>query len=97
MYGTHGLVQDNLVYSLNHIFFSGSEWEYVILSTVRSLPRCEIEKRPTNGWIRRHLGFITNQNQINVGITRAKKGLIIVGKFFKVLVLGNRFVEMKFN
>ncbi|XP_064619080.1 3'-5' exoribonuclease HELZ2-like [Lineus longissimus] len=57
----------------------GSEWDYVILSTVRSLPRSEIEKKPTTGWMRRKLGFITDQNQINVALTRARRGLIIIG------------------
>jgi len=31
-------------------------------------------------WIREHLGFITDRHQICVGITRAKHGLVIVGK-----------------
>ena len=61
------------------LFFSGSEWDYVILSTVRSLPRTQIENRPTNGWIRRNLGFISDENQVNVAITRAKKGLFLIG------------------
>ena len=49
------------------------------MSTVRSLPKLEIEKNPTNGWKRRHLGFIMDEHQINVAITRAKRGLIILG------------------
>ena len=47
---------------------------------MRSLPQHLIETAPTVGWRRRHLGFITDENQINVALTRAKKGLIIIGK-----------------
>jgi superfamily I DNA and/or RNA helicase len=57
----------------------GSEWDYVIMSTVRSLPKCSIEKRPTKGWKYQHLGFIADSHQINVALTRAKKGLVIIG------------------
>ncbi|XP_046567928.1 LOW QUALITY PROTEIN: helicase with zinc finger domain 2-like [Haliotis rubra] len=57
----------------------GSEWDYVIFSTVRSLPHYKIESNPTFGWCKHNLGFITDANQINVAITRARKGLIIIG------------------
>ena len=57
----------------------GTEWDYVILSTVRSMLKEEIEKRPTIGWLHKQLGFIIDHNQINVALTRAKKGLIIIG------------------
>ncbi len=56
----------------------------MILSTVRSQPRAEIANRehvqPDRGWLRQNLGFVTDEHQINVGITRSKYGLIIVGK-----------------
>ena len=55
----------------------------MILSTVRSLPKSEVENHPTNGWCRRKLGFITDEHQINVAITRARKGLIFIGKFLR--------------
>ena len=58
---------------------TGSEWDFVIMSTVRSLPRVEIEERPNTGWRKRKLGFITDEHQMNVALTRAKHGLIIVG------------------
>ncbi|KAK3089672.1 hypothetical protein FSP39_005530 [Pinctada imbricata] len=58
----------------------GSEWDYVIFSTVRSLPEYRIEPKPTLGWCIEALGFITDEHQINVALTRAKKGLIIIGK-----------------
>ena len=61
--------------------FAGSEWDYVILSMVRSLPKSQIEKKPTLGWKHRYLGFITDSHQINVALTRARKGIIIIGKF----------------
>ncbi|XP_064193995.1 3'-5' exoribonuclease HELZ2-like [Anguilla rostrata] len=60
----------------------GSEWRYVILSTVRSCPRSEIDRqqpRPTKAWLSKQLGFITDPNQVNVAITRAQDGLCILG------------------
>ncbi|XP_068449636.1 3'-5' exoribonuclease HELZ2-like [Clinocottus analis] len=57
----------------------GSEWRYVIYSTVCSLPSEDIEKEPEGAWLSKHLGFVGNPNQINVGITRAKEGLCIIG------------------
>ncbi|XP_053394362.1 helicase with zinc finger domain 2-like isoform X2 [Mercenaria mercenaria] len=57
----------------------GGEWNYVIFSTVRSLPEYKIEKNPTLGWCKHNLGFITDRNQVNVALTRARKGLIIIG------------------
>ncbi|KAG7327812.1 hypothetical protein KOW79_009418 [Hemibagrus wyckioides] len=59
----------------------GSEWRYVILSTVRSCPLSEIENEPykSKGWLGKKLGFITDPNQVNVAITRAQEGLCILG------------------
>ncbi|XP_020390062.2 helicase with zinc finger domain 2 isoform X1 [Rhincodon typus] len=57
----------------------GSEWRYVILSAVRSLPQKEIDKQPSKAWLKKHLGFITDPNQVNVALTRAKEGLCILG------------------
>ncbi|XP_033628979.1 uncharacterized protein LOC117291425 isoform X1 [Asterias rubens] len=57
----------------------GSEWDYVIMSTVRSMPRIEIEEKASMGWKQKNLGFIIDENQMNVALTRAKRGLIIVG------------------
>lgn len=65
--------------SLIVCFFAGSEWDYVILSTVRSLPRNEIDPNPIQKWRSKHLGFITDEHQINVALTRSKNGLIITG------------------
>ncbi|KAJ8335594.1 hypothetical protein SKAU_G00389360 [Synaphobranchus kaupii] len=60
----------------------GSEWRYVILSTVRSCAQSEIDRqvpRPTKAWLSKKLGFITDPNQVNVAITRAQDGLCILG------------------
>ncbi|KAI4884903.1 hypothetical protein NFI96_031681, partial [Prochilodus magdalenae] len=57
----------------------GSEWRYVILSTVRSCPGLDIEMQPTRSWLLKSLGFIMDPNQVNVGITRAQEGLCIIG------------------
>ncbi|KAK3577503.1 hypothetical protein CHS0354_026457 [Potamilus streckersoni] len=57
----------------------GGEWDYVIFSTVRSLSVHQIEPFPTLGWCTKNLGFITDHHQINVALTRARRGLIIVG------------------
>lgn len=51
----------------------------MILSTVRSCPRSEIDRKPTKSWQKKYLGFVTDPNQVNVGITRAQEGLCIVG------------------
>ncbi|XP_051990661.1 LOW QUALITY PROTEIN: helicase with zinc finger domain 2-like [Xyrauchen texanus] len=57
----------------------GSEWRYVILSMVRSCPSEEIEPMPSKEWLSKHIGFVGDENQINVGITRAQDGLCILG------------------
>ncbi|KAK5620439.1 hypothetical protein CRENBAI_024152 [Crenichthys baileyi] len=57
----------------------GSEWRYVIFSTVCSVPRTEIEKEPDGAWMSKHVGFVGDPHQINVAITRAKEGLCIIG------------------
>ncbi|XP_008300802.1 helicase with zinc finger domain 2 [Stegastes partitus] len=57
----------------------GSEWRYVIISTVCSLPSEEIVSDPDGAWLSKHLGFVGDPNQINVAITRAKEGLCIIG------------------
>jgi len=59
----------------------GDEWDYVILSTVRSLPEYEIDRQPSEGWCYANMGFICDPHQINVALTRARMGLIIVGNY----------------
>lgn len=58
----------------------GSEKDFVIISLVRSLPDSQIEHEPSRGWLSQKLGFVTDEHQINVAITRAKRGLCIIGK-----------------
>ncbi|XP_072308707.1 3'-5' exoribonuclease HELZ2-like [Eucyclogobius newberryi] len=57
----------------------GSEWRYVIISMVCSLPSEKIEPDPNGSWLSKHVGFVGDPNQINVAITRAKEGLCILG------------------
>lgn len=57
----------------------GSEWRYVLVSTVRSCPEIEVDQRPTKGWMKKFLGFVTDPNQMNVAITRAQEGLCFIG------------------
>ena len=63
---------------------TGDEYDYVILTTVRSQPLNEICNpdlvQPDRKWLRDTLGFVTDPHQVNVAITRAKQGLIIVGE-----------------
>lgn len=58
----------------------GSEWRYVLVSTVRSCPEGDLDQRPTKSWLKRFLGFVVDPNQVNVAITRAQEGLCLVGK-----------------
>ena len=60
--------------------FLGSEWDYVIISLVRSMNKEDIEREPSLSWLRERLGFVTDDHQMNVGITRARRGLCIIGK-----------------
>ncbi|KFO93891.1 Helicase with zinc finger domain 2, partial [Buceros rhinoceros silvestris] len=71
--GIHGVTVCTIMKS------QGSEWRYVIMSTVRSCPSSEIDTRPTKSWQKKYLGFVTDPNQVNVGITRAQEGLCIIG------------------
>ncbi|XP_028380842.2 LOW QUALITY PROTEIN: helicase with zinc finger domain 2 [Phyllostomus discolor] len=57
----------------------GSEWRYVLVSTVRSCPEGDLDLRPTKSWLKRFLGFVVDPNQVNVALTRAQEGLCIVG------------------
>ena len=62
----------------------GDEYDIVILTTVRSQKVSEISHKeyvqPDRRWLTENLGFLTDEHQINVGITRARYGLIIIGK-----------------
>ena len=71
-------------------FFSqilGSEWDYVIISLVRSVKYDEIDPEPSPSWLREHLGFLTDEHQMNVGLTRARRGLCVIGKIRSLSLL----------
>lgn len=57
----------------------GSEWRYVIISTVCSVSEKELACEKDGAWLSKHLGFVVDANQINVAITRSKEGLCIIG------------------
>ncbi len=58
---------------------SGFEWDYAILVTTRTKPESDVDARAGADWRRRHLGVLTDERIMTTAITRAKKGLIIVG------------------
>lgn len=61
--------------------FLGNECGMVLLSAVRSMPLEDIQDViPDRGWLNENLGFLTDKHIINVGITRCRYGLVIVGK-----------------
>ena len=71
---------------------AGSEWDYVILSLVRSLNKDDFEPDPSMHWLREHLGFLTDEHLMNVGLTRARKGLCIIGMREICYVVIYRFI-----
>ena len=82
---------------VNPVYSIGSEFDFVIFSTVRSMP-CQMIKskaavQADRTWIREHLGFITNRHQICVGITRAKHGLVIVGEYTAWCLKGEHVIQ----
>lgn len=58
----------------------GSEWRYVLVSTVRTCPERDVDQRPTKSWLKKFLGFVVDPNQVNVAITRAQEGLCLIGE-----------------
>ena len=60
----------------------GDEFDLVILSVVRSQPDEDYDQTVCDqGWLLENLGFITDEHQICVALTRAKFGLVIVGQY----------------
>ncbi|XP_013417543.1 helicase with zinc finger domain 2 isoform X2 [Lingula anatina] len=57
----------------------GKEWDYAVFSTVCSLPAIRQEHNPTIAWKEEHLGPLADHHMVTVALTRAKKGLIIIG------------------
>ena len=60
----------------------GAERDFIVLSTVRSMPQDQIVNgnKDNQQWLVNHLGFLTDERQMNVALTRAKHGLIIIGE-----------------
>ena len=61
--------------------WAGCEWDFVLLSAVRSLPQREIDSQPSDRWRADNLGLVTDEHQLNVALTRARQGLIIIGMY----------------
>ena len=56
------------------------------MSLVRSLKKEEIDPEPSLSWLGEHLGFLRDEHQMNVGLTRARRGLCIIGEKNRVIV-----------
>ena len=56
------------------------------MSLVRSLKKEEIDPEPSLSWLGEHLGFLRDEHQMNVGLTRARRGLCIIGEKKRVIV-----------
>ena len=60
----------------------GAERDFIVLSTVRSMPLDQIVSGTDNQqWLASHLGFLIDERQMNVALTRAKHGLVIIGEY----------------
>ncbi|XP_052765877.1 helicase with zinc finger domain 2-like isoform X2 [Mya arenaria] len=57
----------------------GLEFDYVLFSTIHSLPAMNIEQFPTQKWLNEKLGVLTDHGQVISTLSRARKGLVIVG------------------
>ena len=57
------------------------------MSLVRSLKKEEIDPEPSLSWLGEHLGFLRDEHQMNVGLTRARRGLCIIGEKNRVIFL----------
>ena len=57
-----------------------------MLSTVRSMPEEQIVSGTDNQqWLTSHLGFLIDERQMNVALTRTKHGLVIIGEYAALL------------
>ncbi|RUS75490.1 hypothetical protein EGW08_016758 [Elysia chlorotica] len=57
----------------------GRERDYVILSTVRSVPFAGLERPVSSRWAREHMGSMADSGTVNLAITRARSALFIFG------------------
>ena len=70
--------------------------DFVIISAVRSLTGSEIISSPPPHWLESHLGSLADERQTNVALTRARHGLIVIGRYkdsFEFLALINHLHE----
>ena len=62
----------------------GKAFDYVLLTTVRWCPASKIDRVPSIPWKRRRLGDLLEKGFVTMAMTRARKGLVIVGEFAKL-------------
>lgn len=70
-------------FNVTIMFRVGCQWDYVVFSTVRSIDYNKKIKNPTLCTC--NMDFITDENQMNVALTCARKKLIIIGIHAKTL------------
>jgi len=63
------------------LLFSGLEFDYVILSTAYSLPKVSIETYIMEKWLTEKLGALSEHGLVITALTRARKALVIVGRY----------------
>lgn len=69
-----------------YFMISGKEFDYIVLSTVRTVTSSCIERYPDAAWKKDKLGQLTDRGLITTVLTRARKGLIIIGELgFKLI------------
>ena len=74
---------------------AGKAFDYVLLSTVRWYPASKIDRVPSIPWKKKHIGNLLEKGYVTMAMTRAKKGLIIVGKltFYGGLIKNNEYMS----
>ena len=60
---------------------TGREWDYVLLSMVRS---SRVPPLKMHAWLTEHLGLASDQQLMNIALTRARKGFIIIGGYSRL-------------
>lgn len=67
---------------IKRVLILGDQWNYVILSTVRSVESDTVDGTPSTSWGNTQLGSVADPHQINVALTRSRLGLFIIGTSF---------------
>jgi hypothetical protein len=82
-----------------YIYFciTGKEFDYVILCTVRTVANPSIERYPDKKWKLSKLGQLVDKAIVTTALTRAKKGLIIVGKSYTVCFTVRILIHVLFS